>query len=135
MEAETALATLLYGYFYCESDGIRSKMKQVLLQGDNKGFQVCKRKMISSAEQLCANHPPAFRKFTEFVLNLKFDEQPKYAACIALFQPLIDGPCERPIHIDPNTLKVRPSPFPCCPSLGVKFPGYQTNFTSSQPPR
>ena len=78
------------------------------MQGENKGFQVCKRKMVSSAEQLCKFHPEPFQKFTEFVLNMKFDEEPKYAACIALFQPLIDGPAERPIQIDLATLnKVR----------------------------
>ncbi len=61
--------------------------------------------MISSAEQLCSDHPDAFRKFTEFVLNMKFDEEPKYATCIALFQPLLDGPGERPIMIDSDLLK------------------------------
>lgn len=76
------------------------------MQGDNKGFQVCKRKMISSAEQLCSDHPDAFRKFTDFVLNMKFDEEPKYATCIALFQPLLDGPADRPIVIDPEALKL-----------------------------
>ena len=81
------------------------------MQGDNKGFQVCKRKMISSAEQLCSNHPDAFRKFTDFVLNMKFDEEPKYGTCIALFQPLLDGPAERPIIIEQDTLKAQSPPL------------------------
>lgn len=77
-------------------------------QGENKGFQVCKRKMVSSAEVLCKYNPEPFKKFTEFVLNLKFDEEPKYWTCIALFQQLIDGPAERPIQIDAGALRVRP---------------------------
>ena len=56
------------------------------MQGDNKGFQVCKRKMISSAEQLCSDHPDAFRKFTDFVLNMKFDEEPNYGKLAANWQ-------------------------------------------------
>ena len=32
------------------------------LQGDNKGFLVCKKKMATSAELLCRYTPPAFRQ-------------------------------------------------------------------------
>lgn len=60
------------------------------LQGDNKGFCVCKKKMSSSAEGLCMNLHPAFKDFTEFVLNLKFDEEPNYNRMISLFEPLIN---------------------------------------------
>lgn len=76
------------------------------MQGDNKSFQVCKRKMVSCAEQLCKYNPSPFRRFTEFVLSMRFDEEPKYDTCIALFQPLLDGPAERPIRIDPTSIKV-----------------------------
>ena len=92
------------------------------MQGENKGFQVCKRKMVSSAEQLCKFHPEPFQKFTEFVLNMKFDEEPKYAPCIALFQPLIDGPAERPIQIDPATFKVR---WPAAHPVTVRRPRWR----------
>jgi hypothetical protein len=45
------------------------------LQGDNKGYLVCKKKMATSAEMLCRYTPPAFRQFTEGVVNQKFDEE------------------------------------------------------------
>jgi hypothetical protein len=48
-------------------------------QGDNKGYLVCKKKMATSAEMLCRYTPPAFRLFTEGVVNQKFDEEPKCA--------------------------------------------------------
>eukprot|EP00873_Tetraselmis_striata_P004841 jgi/Tetstr1/425105/TSEL_015568.t2 len=57
-------------------------------QGDNKGFLVCKKKMATSAEMLCRYTPAAFRQFTEAVVNIKFDEEPKYAAYRELFEPL-----------------------------------------------
>lgn len=36
-------------------------------------------------------------QFTEAVVNLKFDEEPKYAACMALFEPLCGPQPQRPI--------------------------------------
>lgn len=70
-------------------------------QGDNKGFLVCKKKMATSPEMLCRYCPPAFRQFTEAVVNLKFDEDPKYAAYMALFEPLCGAPGpQRPIIVD-----------------------------------
>eukprot|EP01026_Neomeris_dumetosa_P063757 TRINITY_DN6054_c0_g5_i3.p1 TRINITY_DN6054_c0_g5~~TRINITY_DN6054_c0_g5_i3.p1 ORF type:complete len:777 (-),score=117.85 TRINITY_DN6054_c0_g5_i3:838-2904(-) len=57
-------------------------------QGDNKGFLVCKKKMSMSAEILCRQTPLAFRSFAEAVIDLKFDEEPNYAAYTALFEPL-----------------------------------------------
>ena len=70
-------------------------------QGDNKGFLVCKKKMATSAELLCRYTPQAFRLFTEAVINLKFDEEPKYGAYSTLFEPLCgpQGPA-RPILTD-----------------------------------
>jgi hypothetical protein len=47
----------------------------LVLQGDNKGYLVCKKKMATSAEMLCRYTPPAFRQFTEGVVNQKFDEE------------------------------------------------------------
>lgn len=70
-------------------------------QGDNKGFLVCKKKMATSAEVLCRYVPPAFKTFMEAVINLKFDEEPKYTALAALFEPLCGPPGPgRPLHID-----------------------------------
>lgn len=66
-------------------------------QGDNKGYLVCKKKMATSAEMLCRYTPPAFRLFTEGVVNQKFDEEPKYEAYMKLFEPLCGPSPNRPI--------------------------------------
>lgn len=66
-------------------------------QGDNKGYLVCKKKMATSAEMLCRYTPPAFRQFTEGVVNLKFDEEPKYESYMKLFEPLCGPGPNRPI--------------------------------------
>lgn len=70
-------------------------------QGDNKGFLVCKKKMATSAEVLCRFVPHAFKTFMEAVINLKFDEEPKYGAMAQLFEPLCGpaGPA-RPLCTD-----------------------------------
>jgi serine/threonine protein kinase len=70
-------------------------------QGDNKGFLVCKKKMATSAHDLCKYVPPPFRIFMDAVINLKFDEEPKYAALSQLFEPLC-GPAGpgRPVLTD-----------------------------------
>ncbi len=72
----------------------------VCVQGDNKGFLVCKKKMATSADLLCRYTPPAFRQFTEAVVNLKFDEEPKYTAYVALFEPLCGPGPARPILLE-----------------------------------
>ena len=56
--------------------------------------------MGTSAKSLCERLPPPFRAFTEAVLALKFDEEPKYEACIALFEPLLGAVASRPIIIE-----------------------------------
>ena len=75
------------------------------MQGDNKGFLVCKKKMATSADLLARYTPPAFRQFAEAVVNLKFDEEPKYAAYSRLFEPLCGPGPGRPIILE-NTPKV-----------------------------
>lgn len=76
------------------------------VQGDNKSFLVCKKKMATSPEMLCCLCPPPFKEFLETVTNMKFDEEPNYSKLISLFESLID-PCTslRPIRID-GALKV-----------------------------
>ncbi|KAF9613765.1 hypothetical protein IFM89_011489 [Coptis chinensis] len=70
-------------------------------QGDNKGFLVCKKKMATSPEQLCLFCPLPFRKFVEYVVNLKFDEEPDYAKCVSFFDGVIcPNPAVRPINTD-----------------------------------
>jgi hypothetical protein len=66
-------------------------------QGDNKGYLVCKKKMATSAEMLCRYTPPAFRSFTEGVVNQRFDEEPRYEAYMRLFEPLCGPGPQRPI--------------------------------------
>jgi len=64
------------------------------------GFLVCKKKMATSAEALCRYTPAAFRQYMEAVVNLKFDEEPKYAALAALFEPLCGAISRRPISTE-----------------------------------
>ena len=61
--------------------------------------------MATSAEALCNYNPPEFCKFTEAVLEMKFDEDPKYAALIALFEPILAGCAHKPICVD-SAIKV-----------------------------
>ena len=84
-----------------------------MLQGEDKGFQVCRKKMATSAEVLCKYNAPEFCKFTEAVLEMKFDEDPKYAALIALFEPILAGCVHKPICVD-SAIKVR-----CCPAAAA----------------
>uniref|UniRef100_A0A7S0WZX7 non-specific serine/threonine protein kinase n=1 Tax=Chlamydomonas leiostraca TaxID=1034604 RepID=A0A7S0WZX7_9CHLO len=67
--------------------------------GNNKGYWVCRKKMSTSAEQLCRMCNNAFREFTDIVVNLKFEEEPNYAKYIGLFEPIVNLP-ERPLQID-----------------------------------
>merc|ERR1719375_659724 len=69
-------------------------------QGDNKGYMVCKKKMATSAETMCRYSPPAFRKFTEAVINLKFDEEPQYQKYIQLFESLCGPAASRPVKVE-----------------------------------
>jgi serine/threonine protein kinase len=80
---------------------LRGRLPWQGYQGDNKGFLVCKKKMATSPELLCRYTPQPFRNFTEAVVNLKFDEEPKYAAYMALFEPLC-GPAgpNRPLQCE-----------------------------------
>ena len=61
--------------------------------------------MATSAEVLCKYNAPEFCKFTEAVLEMKFDEDPKYAALIALFEPILAGCVHKPICVD-SAIKV-----------------------------
>lgn len=66
-------------------------------QGDNKGFLVCRRKMGTSAEALCRFSPQPYKQFMEAVINLKFDEEPKYQMYISFFEPLCGPQVTRPV--------------------------------------
>jgi hypothetical protein len=58
---------------------LRGRLPWQGYQGDNKGFLVCKKKkMATSPEMLCFFCPLPFKLFLEYVVNLKFDDEPYY---------------------------------------------------------
>lgn len=60
-----------------------------------------KKKMATSSETLCCFCPQPFRQFVEYVVNLKFDEEPNYARYISLFDGIVGpNPDIRPINTD-----------------------------------
>ncbi|PIA64725.1 hypothetical protein AQUCO_00100295v1 [Aquilegia coerulea] len=80
---------------------LRGRLPWQGYQGENKGFLVCKKKMATSPETLCCFCPLPFRQFVEYVVNLKFDEEPDYAKCVSLFDGVIcPNPAVRPINTD-----------------------------------
>lgn len=91
-----------------------------MLQGDNKSFLVCKKKMATSPELMCCFCPAPFKQFLEAVTIMKFDEEPNYAKMISFFDTLIEPVTSlRPIRID-GALKVF---FP----YHLNFSNYQTD--------
>ncbi|KAK7320804.1 hypothetical protein VNO77_30621 [Canavalia gladiata] len=80
---------------------LRGRLPWQGYQGENKGFLVCKKKMATSPEVLCCFCPPPFGQFVEYVVNLKFDEEPNYAKYISLFDGIVGpNPDIRPINTD-----------------------------------
>ncbi|KAI5000346.1 hypothetical protein ZWY2020_004935 [Hordeum vulgare] len=80
---------------------LRGRLPWQGYQGENKGFLVCKKKMCTSPESLCSFCPQPFEEFVEYVVNLKFDEEPNYAKCISLFDSIVGpNPDIRPINTD-----------------------------------
>ncbi|URE34040.1 CK1 includes the casein kinase 1 kinases [Musa troglodytarum] len=80
---------------------LRGRLPWQGYQGENKGFLVCKKKMATSPETLCCFSPQPFKQFVEYVVNLKFDEEPDYAKCISLFDGIVGpNPDIRPINTD-----------------------------------
>ncbi|CAI9106807.1 OLC1v1006033C1 [Oldenlandia corymbosa var. corymbosa] len=70
-------------------------------QGDNKSFQVAKKKMLTPIDVLCNCCPPAMKEFSETVVNLKFDEEPNYSKLISMFAGIIGAdPSVRPLNTD-----------------------------------
>lgn len=78
------------------------------MQGENKGLFVCKKKMGTSTEDLCTRLNKAFKEFAEAAMSLRFEDEPRYEAYQALFEPLLYNATssEKPITIDP-TLRVK----------------------------
>ncbi|CAL5444487.1 unnamed protein product [Camellia sinensis] len=57
--------------------------------------------MATSPESLCCFCPQPFRLFIQYVVNLKFDEEPNYAKYISLFDGIVGpNPDIRPINTD-----------------------------------
>ncbi|XP_074276484.1 casein kinase 1-like protein HD16 [Silene latifolia] len=80
---------------------LRGRLPWQGFQGENKGFLVCKKKMATSPESLCCFCPLPFRQFVEYVVNLKFDEEPNYAKYVSLFDGIVGpNPDIRPINTD-----------------------------------
>lgn len=80
---------------------LRGRLPWQGYQGENKGFLVCKKKMATSPEALCCFCPQPFRQFIEYVVNLKFDEEPNYAKYVSLFDGIVGpNPDSRPINTD-----------------------------------
>ncbi|XP_004141661.1 casein kinase 1-like protein HD16 isoform X2 [Cucumis sativus] len=80
---------------------LRGRLPWQGYQGENKGFLVSKKKMATSPETLCCFCPQPFKQFVEYVVNLKFDEEPNYAKYISLFDGIIGpNPEIRPINTD-----------------------------------
>ncbi|XP_051129637.1 casein kinase 1-like protein HD16 [Andrographis paniculata] len=80
---------------------LRGRLPWQGYQGENKGFLVCKKKMATSPETLCCFCPAPFRQFVEYVVNLKFDEEPNYAKYISLFDGIVGpNPDIRPINTE-----------------------------------
>ncbi|MCO5608231.1 hypothetical protein L7F22_062437 [Adiantum nelumboides] len=80
---------------------LRGRLPWQGFQGENKGFQVCKKKMATSSEALCCLCPAPFRLFLDTVVNMKFDEEPDYARLISIFDAVINpDPAIRPILTD-----------------------------------
>ncbi|KEH36077.1 casein kinase I-like protein [Medicago truncatula] len=80
---------------------LRGRLPWQGYQGENKGFLVCKKKMATSPEALCCFCPAPFRQFVEYVVNLKFDEEPNYAKYISLFDGIVGpNPDIRPLNTE-----------------------------------
>ncbi|KAJ9190247.1 hypothetical protein P3X46_001471 [Hevea brasiliensis] len=85
---------------------LRGRLPWQGYQGENKGFLVCKKKMATSPEGLCCFCPLPFKQFVEYVVNLKFGEEPNYAKCISFFNGVVGpNPDLRPINTE-GALKV-----------------------------
>ncbi|RAL38001.1 hypothetical protein DM860_000695 [Cuscuta australis] len=80
---------------------LRGRLPWQGYQGENKGFLVCKKKMATSPDALCCFCPAPFRQFVDYVVNLKFDEEPNYAKYISLFDGIVGpNPDIRPLNTD-----------------------------------
>lgn len=57
--------------------------------------------MGTSPEMLCCFCPAPFRHFLEFVVGMKFDEEPNYSKLISLFDSMLGpNPALRPINTE-----------------------------------
>ncbi|KAH7836960.1 hypothetical protein Vadar_007868 [Vaccinium darrowii] len=77
----------------------RGRLPWSMFEAADKGFNVCRRKMNSPPSTLCLSCPRAFRLFFEYVVNLRFYEEPNYAKYISLFDAVVGpNPNLRPIN-------------------------------------
>jgi len=53
----------------------------------NEKYNAIKKKKIeTSLEELCRNHPVEFKEFMEYCRQLKFDQEPNYRTCTNFFE-------------------------------------------------
>ena len=71
--------------------------------------------MISLNLQVCSARPYAALQFAEAVVNLRFDEDPKYSAYLGLFEPLCGPQPQRPILTDSLKVSTRLVLWVSCP--------------------
>ncbi|CAK8560245.1 unnamed protein product [Lathyrus sativus] len=80
---------------------LRGRLPWQGFQGENKGYQVCRKKMGTSPETLCCFCPQPFKEFIEHVVCLKFDEEPNYAKYISFFDGIVGpNPDIRPLNTE-----------------------------------
>jgi hypothetical protein len=76
-------------------------LRHFFSQGENKGYQVCRKKMGTPPDTLCCFCPQPFKEFVEHVVSLKYDEEPNYAKYISLFEGIIGpNPDIRPLNTE-----------------------------------
>lgn len=92
------IASIIMHLFFLVWD---KSLSGFVIQGENKGFLVCKKKMATSPETLCCLCPLPFRNFFEMVTCMKFDEEPDYMKLVSLFDGSIGSISSlRPIKTD-----------------------------------
>lgn len=77
--------------------------------------------MATSPEMLCCFCPAPLKEFLDIVINMKFDEEPKYSKLISLFSGLLGpDPAIRPLNTD-GAQKVLLLPFAASPTFCVSY--------------
>lgn len=88
-------------------DALASLTKCTKLPGHPLCMHCC---LLNCPSMACIQHltcySPAMLQFTEAVVNLKFDEEPKYSPYAQLFEALCGPGPQRPIQMEASVAKV-----------------------------